>query len=396
MTFQRWTSLTLLGGLMGCSSLVPAPSDGPVLMSRLPATRVQAPGLLSPGASVIDQVYGLGREAHANGHLKIAGQRYERVLAMQPDHVGALNALGVIRAEDGQTVEALDLFMRARELAPDTAHIHNNIGYTLLHAGRLDEAESALERARVLAPDSAQTRRNQERLAQARARQHPPPALGMASPPALSGVQPVTSTDAPVLVSVAPNVFELRVPSTPAAPVESPAALTAGQASGEAPHQPDASPTGQALPQLAGQWIGQGSVQWTDVPGVKLEVSNGVGIARLARRTALRLAEMGMAATRLTNAASYRQMHTQIEYLPGQQEAARALADRLPVLVDQVQVPAFTAPVHLRLVLGHDLAGRGIAAWSQGTWPASASASVKEGGREAPLRSPAVANSGNS
>lgn len=358
MTFKRWTSLTLLGGLLGCSSLVPEPPGGPAPGGRLPVSRSEAPGPLNAGAVLIDRVYGMGRDAHAQGHLKLAGQRYERVLSMQPDHVGALNALGVIRAEDGRIAEALGLFMRARNLAPDKAHIHNNIGYTLLHEERLDEAEAALQRAQALAPDSIQTLKNQERLAQARAKQNRPVATDASSPHALVSAPPVAGVVTPVVVAVAPNVFELQVPRA----IETARAVAPELATGGAPSRPD--PTQPA----------HAPVRWADVPGVKLEVSNGVGLPRLARRTAQRLSQMGMGAARLTNAPTYREMHTQIEYLPGQQAAARALADRLPVPVDQVQVPVFTGSVHLRLVLGHDLAGRGIAAWSHEIRPASASA----------------------
>ncbi|UUZ75870.1 LytR C-terminal domain-containing protein [Polaromonas sp. P1(28)-13] len=100
--------------------------------------------------------------------------------------------------------------------------------------------------------------------------------------------------------------------------------------------------------------------------GVRLEVANGVGITNLARRTANRLAAgTGVITARLTNARPYRQMKTEIQFGAGQDALAKALQTRLP-LTATLAAAQMQGNVQLRLVLGHDLTGRAIAAWLEG------------------------------
>ena len=99
---------------------------------------------------------------------------------------------------------------------------------------------------------------------------------------------------------------------------------------------------------------------------VRLEVSSGVGIANLARRTADRLAVMGVVTARLTNARPYRQQKTEIQFAMGQGLAAQALQSRLPMAAPVVPASRLDSGTQLRLVLGHDLAGKAIAAWLDG------------------------------
>jgi len=100
--------------------------------------------------------------------------------------------------------------------------------------------------------------------------------------------------------------------------------------------------------------------------GVRIEVANGVGITNLARRTADRLAGTGVITARLTNARPYRQMKTEIQFGPGQDALAKALQTRLPLAATTTAAAQLRGGVQLRLVLGHDLAGRVIAAWLEG------------------------------
>jgi hypothetical protein len=94
----------------------------------------------------------------------------------------------------------------------------------------------------------------------------------------------------------------------------------------------------------------------------------------LARRTAHQLAGLGVATARLTNAKPYRQARTEIQFVAGQGSAAEALQSRLPVAAHTVPASRLDAGVQLRLVLGHDAAGKAIAAWihaSERQWAAA-------------------------
>jgi len=443
LKLKTTASLLALAGLMGCSSLTPDGREQPVV--RFGPTPV-----LTPQLSVSESMYAMARLAHEQGQLATAAQRYRRTLETKPDHVGALNGLGVILAQDGRTGEALELLVRARELAPAAGHIHNNLGYTLLREQRLDEAQVALRMARELQPGSQQTLRNLALLDKARADQARQ--TGAVRPQPLPSAADGGAAGATRIVSVAPQVFELRLSGTlaslqapvaavpapevqagvqspmaapepvrqaelmvvaPAArivPADEPGVMVlqmsarlspAVTAAAGAPVQAEA-PVSEALQAAADVQVAaipmptpatevariepmpqpeagyrlvlsrelslqQGPFAiWTDIRGVKLEISNGVGVERLARRTADRLAQEGVATARLTNAKPYRQLHTQIEYAQGQEAAVQALAARLPVPVELVQVARLERDMSLRLVLGQDVVGQAIASWLDG------------------------------
>ena len=342
-------SVCLLGTLLGCAPLTPvAPLAGLNTMSsrnQASAMPVKVAPVLAdaPALASVDAVYATGRSAHGAGQLMLAGQRYAEVLKMAPDHAGALNALAVIYAQSDRIDEALALFRRASDLTPDAAHVYNNIGYALLRADRLDEAEVALQRARGLDPANAMTEQNLALVATGKAERQ---AMGAV-------VQPDAGQTGPHLVVVAPNVLELQMPVSTAADVSG--AVQGKAADLSAKDSPAASV--QAKPVIASMSVS------AELRGVRLEVSNGVGITRLARRTADRLATEGVVTARLTNAQPYQQAKTEIQFVTGQAQAAHALQTRLPVATLAVPANRLSAGVQVRLVLGHDLAGRAIAEW---------------------------------
>jgi hypothetical protein len=345
-------SVSLLGTLLGCAPLMPgvplagsalAPSRGQA--STVPVKVAQA-SAVTPATPSSDALYTLGLTAHGAGQIALASQRYAQALKMAPDHVGALNGLAVIYAQSDRTDEALKLFARASELAPASAHIRNNAGYALLRDGRLDEAEIALNKARELDPSNAQTQQNLALLASAKAKHQ---SAGLSAP------SEAGDKDGPRLVVVAPNVFELQVPESTSAKAAAPAQETTG------PLGKEVSP-GSAISQELMLRLAAMSAS-AELRGVRLEVSNGVGINKLARRTADRLASEGVLTARLTNALPYRQVRTEIQYVTGLALAAQALQSRMPVATHAVAANRLNAGVQVRLVLGHDMAGRAIAAW---------------------------------
>ena len=368
MKLKTLASLSVLGSLMGCSSLMPGALHGtqipragggaavPVKMAPLPA-----PG---PAMAEHEVLYATGRSAHGAGHFARAVAYYERTLALKPDHVGALNALGVLRAQAGRTAEALALFDRAVVLEPLAAHVYNNMGFTLLNAHRLQEAELRLRTARALDPDSRQIRENLDLLAKAQVEhdERNRPALQGAPAGGAYVVQEVDHrSSGPQLVAVAPQVFELR-PAGPQA-IE---AMARAQA-------PAADPPANG-PAVAPQPLAPSREVATEAPAVvqaepprpaRIEVSNGTGAPRLARRTADRLAPAGILANRLTNASSFQQPQTLLQYLAGQEMAVNALQASLPTPVLAVKVGTLGGGTQVRLVLGHDGAGKAIARWAQ-------------------------------
>lgn len=304
-----------LAALAGCSQL---PGSG----SGADAGQ----GVLRTADLDADSLFILGRAAHGEQKWALAQERYAKVLQLQPHHVGALNALAVIQAQAGMAQAALQHFRAALEADPQAAHVHNNLGYTLLHLGRLEEAREELELALRLNPDSATVRRNLDLV-----RQQP----AAAAIPATPAPQRAQATGDPALEQVSAGVFALRAWPTSLEPQR--VVVAAGH--GEVP-------------------LGNSALR-----GLRIEVSNGVGIRHLARDTAHRLASYGVVTARLTNQASYRHPRTQIQFGAGHEAGAAALSATLPLAVQSAQGAGLGGQVQVRLILGHDVAGKAVAAW---------------------------------
>lgn len=352
-------STSLLWGCTQLSALL-APPDSSAVASRGRSAPVQRPEAtrLSTGA-VVDQerLFAQGREAQARGDLRRAEALYGQLLALSPRHVGALNGAGIILAQTGRLEAAVAHFGRALAIEPQAAHLHNNLGYALLLAGRLTEAESTLQRARALNPANALTDKNLALLAQAQERAA---AAAAAKAPAPSGQ---------TLVAVAPSVYELRDPAPMPAAREAAAATSVRASAGTAVSAAPAARAPAAAPvQLPARPLAQALAPRNPATlrGVRLEVSNGVGIRHMARRTAERLSATGLVAARLTNQPGYRQVKTEIQFAPGQMAAAEALSGQLPLAPTLTQVKPMERNIQVRLVLGRDLAGQAIAAWIDG------------------------------
>ncbi|WP_167760250.1 tetratricopeptide repeat protein [Paraburkholderia pallida] len=79
----------------------------------------------------------------------------KRALELRPGSPIALNNLGHLYGEAGDTARASELFERALALAPQHAAIHFNYGTMLLSANELERAETVLRRTVALAPNHA-------------------------------------------------------------------------------------------------------------------------------------------------------------------------------------------------------------------------------------------------
>ena len=381
--YAKLLSLVSVGTLMGCAQpwLVPAPESALVAARvQVPATaRVQPVERISSALSPVESLFILGRSAQSEGRMALAEERYAQALILQPQHLGALNAMAVLYAQSDRVEQAIELFRRALTLDADAAHVHNNLGYALLLAGRLDESGAELKRARDLNPANAQTGQNLELLARSQEQ-------------ALAG---------PQLVAVGRNVYELRDRPTPvtavaqigvpAQPVKAAPVVAAMQADAAAPVVVALQPVAAAPIAVAMQPVAKAPIAVAVAPvavamqpaaapafaprkeafvlsspplqGVRLEVSNGVGIRHLARRTAERLSSTGLVPARLTNQAKFQQVATEIQFSAGQAPAALALSAQFPVSVKTVASTRLLKHIQLRLVLGHDMAGKALLAW---------------------------------
>jgi len=103
------------------------------------------------------------RAALANTLLRLgmreeAIREAERTLALDRNHTGALNTLGVAHAMHGDHQQALDIFLRARAGNPDHALTWLNLGVTHQAMNRPQQAAEAFREAIRLQPDFAEAR----------------------------------------------------------------------------------------------------------------------------------------------------------------------------------------------------------------------------------------------
>ena len=91
-----------------------------------------------------------GFRRHRSGDLVGARRRYREVLARAPDHAGALRFLGVLRHQEGESAEALELLDRAVRLQPAQPPLLRDRGVVLLAVGRVAEAAESFRSALAL------------------------------------------------------------------------------------------------------------------------------------------------------------------------------------------------------------------------------------------------------
>lgn len=87
-----------------------------------------------------------------------------------------------------------------------------------------------------------------------------------------------------------------------------------------------------------------------------LEIRNGNGIRHMALRTSRYLADYGYSTKRLTNQPGFNVRVTRIFYLPGYGEQAAQLLAHLPADAMLTETTAMRRGIHVRVVLGRDMA----------------------------------------
>ena len=295
--------------------------------------------------AVGDANYEMGRAYQNRFQYDAAIAAYRKALKDNPRNAEARNALGVIYASQGKHEQAINELMAALAIAPTASHIQNNLGYAYLLTGRNGDAMEVLKVAAGMDPANQRVRENlkdaEKRLGiETPVAQTLPPVA--AAPEKLPPTERSADPSGPSLVSVAPNIFELRqhLPRvTASAPAISPVA-------------PAVSPLEQT--------------------SVKLEVANGSGVSGLAKRTSSSLQQKGYVIARLTNQVPYNQATTEIQYRRGQENQARRLNTLLAVQANVVESSHLSPAVGVRILLGRDIAQRSMVTDSETRQPALA------------------------
>ena len=102
----------------------------------------------------IQQLLARGTKLHRMGQQAEAERLYHEVLDIRPRQVDAQHLLGVLRAQQGRLVEALELVGAASRARPDSAVILSDYGLVLNRLGRHAEALATFDKALRLKPDN--------------------------------------------------------------------------------------------------------------------------------------------------------------------------------------------------------------------------------------------------
>ncbi len=328
--------------------------------------------------------YAIGRFYQGQQRYEQAVDAYRKALAAYPAHVGAHNGLGASLLLAGRNAEAIEQFKAGLHYQPRSAALWNNLGYAYALNGENGLAEIAYGQSLELDPTDYKTGTNlaavRQSLATASAAAEPArdgadiaapaeaaPAVltaetetartatpqgkvaipdGQATPAVQlqPGPELAATTAAPVqVVKVAPRVYEVNLPGPAAgniasAQLQPPAAPVAGAAHISIP-----------LRDNAIQLASTGS-------DFVLEIRNGNGVRHMALRTSQYLAEQGYTTRRLTNQRGFNVRVTRVFYLPGYMEEAARLLAHLPKDTVLTETSSLRRGIHVRVVLGKDMA----------------------------------------
>jgi protein O-GlcNAc transferase len=94
------------------------------------------------------------------GDSAAASRCFERALALAPTHAGIHFNYGTMLSQAGEFARAEAVLRRTLELAPTHVNAWNNLGQVLLNTHRLSEALTVFNQARSIAPDSIEVLTN--------------------------------------------------------------------------------------------------------------------------------------------------------------------------------------------------------------------------------------------
>ncbi|MEY4938653.1 MAG: repeat-containing protein YrrB [Verrucomicrobiota bacterium] len=100
----------------------------------------------------IAEAFEIALAHHQGSRSREAGELYERILAVQPDHPDASHLLGLLALQAGDCARAQRLIQRAIELNPGAAIYHNSLGQVFDRSSQPAEARAEYEQALRLAP----------------------------------------------------------------------------------------------------------------------------------------------------------------------------------------------------------------------------------------------------
>lgn len=108
---------------------------------------------------IVDMIE-LASRYHKGGQLNLAAEVYRKIINSQPDHAGALHALGLIYHGQGDNEKAVEFVEKAIASNPSIPQFHNSCGVVLEAMGRFEAAIETYKRALELNSEYAEAHHN--------------------------------------------------------------------------------------------------------------------------------------------------------------------------------------------------------------------------------------------
>ena len=343
--------------------------------------------------------YDLAKFWIAQGRNDLASKVLERLLANEPHHAEALNARASLAASAGDWPAAERDLSLAIQSAPERAHLYFNLGLLLTKRGESEKGRHALERTIALDPGHARAKEvlatlpsklptrepilsehfesQQSADSALQAAEAQPVTLARQSPTSgvtTSAVSTSQSQDAQTqsldagvvrvsqhdaVVRIGEDVFETPISNPITLLVrESVDANSRAVSVNLEPATPVIRVTGAQLDLAPQQARTPAIIAIAPQPAeaARIDVANGNGINGMARALRGQLRAVGVQVATISNWSNFNQPVTRVLYREGHEQAARDLAQRLPVSVELVAVTRLPrADRDVMVVLGRDM-----------------------------------------
>ncbi len=319
----------------------------------------------SPGNP--DSHYLLGKYYQARGMHKQAIVEFKKTVSIDPLHVKAYNRIGVAFDKRGYTVNAVEYFQKALELDPEIDYVLNNLGYAYIRLGEYESAIVALNKAIKLNDQNKHFHNNlglayawneqydealiEFRLAGGEARADYNIALVYYK----QGLHNKARSHFLNAAIIDPSFVEAREWFELADSM-----ITINPSSIEKTERPVVEkvviketqevPVIENSPSLKEM---QSIVSYKDIG---IEISNGNGVRRMAKRVGNYLNKKGFDVVRLTNADNYRHEKTIVYYRDGHLKTANEIIKEIPGSYNLDMVYKFDrSNVDVKVLIGGDI-----------------------------------------
>lgn len=352
--------------------------DSPHAVSEIPDNDVvKFVSTIRPTRGNPNSHYLLANYYQKKGLYKDAIKEYKKIIEIDPLYLKAYNGLGVSYDQLGYYSEAVESYQKALSINPELDYVLNNLGYSYLKQGNYEAAVQALEKAVVLNNSDKRIRGNLG-LAYARGGQHEKAfeefkSVGNETTADynISSVHSENSSGS----KTKDHYLQSNTITPPVIQEEQPASVSAKSDDALIVDSQEEN-LKLFISRLTSQGTNREEIVYTsgrnDIkrdnlsqnemvkrdssPKVGIEISNGNGVNRMARRMGKYLNEKGFRVARLTNADNFNHAKTVISYQKDYLNEAQKVEQQIPGNQAMGKAVKHERPqVKIKVIIGKDI-----------------------------------------